>query len=251
MQAWSPAAANLLADKRLARHDDSELGRLERSYGPKLLPVSRLTRKMNEHLNLANRLNEVVVGNLTCTETWGFYLFDPAFQSEPELRNKIGTIWLCSLLDTLEADIRFIPAISEEAAKKGYESLVVNCAQLQKFCTLVGELMDQYSREEQIFLVDLRSQWVHGYFANRHRPLVQVKFAASGVIVSQKLPWEVYSEVIRMVGGDRPLDKTLSPLIARALNRKLRYWVAVEGLQRHREELYRIIREGEVFQITI
>lgn len=41
---------------------------------------------MNQHLSLANRLHEVVIGNLTCVNTWGVYLFDADFDGEPELR---------------------------------------------------------------------------------------------------------------------------------------------------------------------
>lgn len=209
---------------------------------------------MDPHLNLANRLYEVVVANLTALETWGFYLTSPEFDKEPELRNKLGVIWVCSLLDTLEAESRFLPEAAKEAQAKGFRSLVHNAQQLQNFCVVVGEVLDQFTREEQIFLVDLRNQWVHTYFANLHRDQITVKYAAKGKVITEKLTWRQYFEAMDALWEKAKasgLDNVLTPLVARALDKKLRYWPVMSILQRDRDKLYKALREGQKIAIRI
>lgn len=209
---------------------------------------------MDPHLNLANRLYEVIVANLTTLETWGSYLTSPEFDKEPELRNKIGVIWVCSLLDTLEAESRFLPEVAKEAQARDFISLVHNAQQLQKFCVIVGEVLDVFTRGEQIFLVDLRNQWVHTYFANRHRGLIAVKYAARGKVISEKLTERQYFEAMDELWEKAKvssLDNVLTPLIARALDKKLRYWQVMGILQRDREALYKALREDQKITFRI
>jgi|SRR5690554_1581864 len=206
---------------------------------------------MDQHLNLANRLHEVVIGNLTCVNTWGVYLLDADFDGEPELRNKVGVIWFCALLDTLEAESRFIPDAIREAEKNGWDSLVHNGKQLQQLCKLTSELLNVFTRDEQIFLVDLRNQWTHGYLANRHRDRVVVKYAENGAIKSEQIPHSEYIEITRVFFEKGKLDATLKPIVDRALDKKHRYWTAVGVLKKFEKEMYRILREGETFNITV
>lgn len=205
---------------------------------------------MDKHLNLANRLYEVIVGNLTCINTWGIYLFDDDFEKEPELRNKVGTIWFCALMDTLEAESRFIPQAIKEAEENGYDSLVHNGRQLQNLCKLTSELLDQFTREEQIFLLDLRNQWTHGYLANRHQEQVTIKFSQNGKIRSELIPHNEYADITRSFFEKGSLDETLQPILSRAFDKRHRYWEGVSVLQKLEKEMYRILRDGELFNIT-
>lgn len=207
---------------------------------------------MSDFTKLANRLFEVVMANLSLMQTWGFYLTNAEFDNEPELRNKIGTIWICSLLDTLEAESRFLPEVASEAKQKGYEALVHNAAQLQRFCALIGEVLNLFSREEQLFLQDLRNQWVHSYLANRHRPSVMVKYARKGTITSEKLTDDDYHSTIRpLYQANASLDETLQPMIARALNKNLRYWTALAVMQRDKDVLYQVLLAGHRISIKV
>lgn len=207
---------------------------------------------MDPFLSLANRVFEVVMSNQTCINTWGVYLFDADFDKEQELRNKLGTIWLCSLLDTLEAQYRFLPEIAREAKTNGWSSLEQACQQLEKFCVVVGEVLEMYSREEQIFLVNLRNQFVHSYLAGRHREAIPVKYCSGGKLVSETIPSDEYHAIAnRFFFGSLPLDPLLSSLLSRALNRNLRYWQAVGVFQQSADTLYKVIREGKNFTVTI
>ena len=107
---------------------------------------------MDSFLALASRAYEVVVTHVTCMNNWGFYLFNSEFDNEPELRNKIGTIWLCSLLDTLEAQHRFLPEIEKEALANGWPIFAYNARRLTGIGAVTSELLGILSREEQIFL---------------------------------------------------------------------------------------------------
>lgn len=52
------------------------------------------------------------------------------------------TIWICALLDTLEAEIRFLPEAIKEAELEGWSSLVYNGQQLQKLCKYTSDLLE-------------------------------------------------------------------------------------------------------------
>lgn len=207
---------------------------------------------MNDHLRLVNRLMEVVISNLSAIEAWGFYLTSDEFIKEQELRNRLGLIWVCSLFDSLEAEAKFLPAIAREGKEKGFPDIEHNAIQLSNFCILVGEVLGLYSKNEQLFLVDLRNQWVHTYLTNRHREIVSVKFYEAGKIRQEKMSWEDYHAAIRpFFENGKSLDETLAPLIARALNVNLRYWHAVGAFQKNKMEIYAAMRAGKHIQILV
>ncbi len=206
---------------------------------------------MNKHKSLANRLYEVICGNLTCINAWGVYLFNSDFDAEPELRNKVGVIWLCSLFDTLEAERKFIPEIIKEAKSEGWESLVHNGYQLQILCKLSSELLNLFTREEQIFLIDLRNQWTHGYLRNRHNDYVSVKYIQNGDIKYVNLSHTEFAEINRFFYEKKNLDDTLKSLILRVIDKKHRYWTAVNFLKNHEKEMYRMLLDGETFNIIL
>lgn len=207
---------------------------------------------MDDHLKLVNRLIEIVISNLSAIEAWGFYLVNDEFKKEQELRNRLGLVWVCSLFDSLEAESRFLPEIAREAREKGFDDIVHNAGQLSHFCVLVGEVLNQYSKNEQLFLVDLRNQWVHSYLANRHRDHVSVKFCEAGKIRQERMTWDDYHAAIRpFFENGKSLDETLSPLIARALNMNLRYWHVIGIFQETRMEIYAALRARQLIQIGV
>jgi hypothetical protein len=203
---------------------------------------------MDKNLNLANRLYEVVLGNLTCADTWSYYLFHKDFDRHPELRNKVGTIWVCSLFDTLDASQHYIPAIKNEANELGLHSIAYNCDQMQKFCAATAELLDKFTKAEQVFLVDVRNQSVHGYLNGRHQRQVSIKYLDRGNFIKEKLKHSDYADLIRPF-YEFGEESVLSILLRRVLDRSLLYWRLTEGLRRQGDNLYRGIREGERFQI--
>lgn len=155
------------------------------------------------------------------------------------------------MLDTLEAQYRFLPEVAKEAEEKKFKSLVHNSQELQKLCSLAGDLLGLYTREEQLFLINLRNQFVHSYFANRHRDIVNVKYALEGKIVVEHIPRSEYHAIIRLFMTKDTIDNTLQPLISRALNPALRYWTAMGDLQTRKEDLYNCLHSGKTIEIRV
>lgn len=124
--------------------------------------------------------------------------------------------------------------------------------QLQNFCVLIGELLDLFTREEQIYLLDLRNQMVHSYFANRHREHVVVKYAVRGKLQTEKLSDSDYHAIVRSFHETgKSVDAVLAPMIARALDQKLRYWTAIGAMQKERDAIYKVLIEGKTFEIKV
>lgn len=204
--------------------------------------------------SLANRTYEVVLSNLTCTENWGYFLFDDKFKHEYQLRSRIGVIWLCSLLDTMEAQQRFLPEIKREAMEDGLESIAHSTRELQKFCFIVGELLSEYSREEQIYLQDHRNTLVHSYLASRHRTFITVKHYSNSQLNSERLPWDAYHQIIRSFLETTPHWETdIYELLARVLsdNHSHRYWQVLANLQARRNDIYYMLCEGKLFTLVV
>jgi len=204
---------------------------------------------MSPFLNLANRLYEVIVSNINCLNNWGIYLFNPDFDNEPELRNKIGTIWLCSQLDTYEAHHRHIPEVVQEAKKNNWPSLIHNAKQIRHFCYAAGEVLNKFSREEQIFLVDFRNQLVHSYLRGRHSQAIKVKYYSNGQLMTESLSWKEYSDITKQFYEKAPLDEVLAQIIKKALDPNLHYWQLVNYFDKNKETLYKLMREGKTFSV--
>jgi hypothetical protein len=208
---------------------------------------------MDPFLNLANRLYEIVLSNINCLKNWGFYMLSAEFDDELELRNKIGTIWICSLLDTLEAERRFLPDVEKEAKHLNFGTLVEATHELAKFGMVTGEVLELFSREEQIYLQDFRNQLVHSYLASRHRSHITVKYFTQGVLHSEKLSDKDYQSLIRTFyePANNP-DELLYAMLSRILDRTKphRYWAAVELLERKSQDLYKALLERTPFHLT-
>lgn len=75
------------------------------------------------HKELANHVYALISQNVVPVNNWGVYLFDSSFDGEQELRNKIGTVWLGSLYDTIEQQARLVPVLRERARALGLDHL--------------------------------------------------------------------------------------------------------------------------------
>lgn len=109
-----------------------------------------------EQKNLANKVLSLVLTGYNLAENWGFYMLDKEFADEPELRTKIGAIWLGALFDCLEADARGeISRIKAEAEAGGYQNMVVFCQRASEFNQVVADVLGMYSKQEQLAIQDL------------------------------------------------------------------------------------------------
>jgi hypothetical protein len=209
---------------------------------------------MSPFQSLVNRTFEILLSNTTCLENWSFVLFSPDFDKEYQLRTRVGVVWLCSLLDTMEAQQRFLPEIEAEASASGFPTIVHAVTEMRKFCSLVGEVLDTYTREEHIYLQDYRNTLVHSYLSNRHRSTVSTKHYKNGKVVSEILPWDEYHEIIRsFIVGSPHWEKAIYDMLSRVISHESphRYWVVAGNIRARRDEIYRMLCGQKPFTFIV
>ncbi|WP_111638434.1 hypothetical protein [Marinomonas shanghaiensis] len=207
---------------------------------------------MGDKQKLINKIYEVVNGNYMCIRNWGVYLVNDDFKGEPELRNKIGVIWFCSLFDTAMADAWDLPKYIKEAESNGWTKLAENTKNIMNLCKLSTELFEKLTREEQIFLTDMRNQLVHGAFNNRHEDRVSIKYFISGKLKSEKISKEDYALIVSSFYQKGNLDVTLKEILDRILkDRKDRYWKMIGLLVDGRSIIYDSLVNDKTIRITV
>ena len=146
---------------------------------------------------LRNGLFALFSDNATCISTWGIYFFDKKFDDEPELRNKLGIIWLASLFDSLEGESRVLEKYLAAATELNQPVLVALCTKAREFMDTIRDVLCLYSREEQLFVRDLRDQWVHSWLARRHNESFDIKFYDGTRVVTERVSRDSYYAAIR------------------------------------------------------
>ena len=197
--------------------------------------------------DLINAIFCLFSDNLTCTRNWSRCLFDSKFNDEPELRNKIGTIWFVSLLDSLEGEKRSLDSYKSEAVSRGLTHLIPVCEQAQQFFRIIESVLSLFSREEQIFLRDIRDQAVHSWLARRHTQEFQIQYFNGTEIVREKIRQEDFNRIVQPFYMSGPLDTTLAMLIKRFLDLKLKYWLVMEEIHSSLHLLQEAMVNGCVF----
>lgn len=194
---------------------------------------------------LRNGLFALFSDNATCISTWGIYFLDEKFDDEPELRNKLGIIWLASLFDSLEGESRVLEKYRAAATELNQPVLVALCTKAREFMDTVREVLCLYSREEQLFVRDLRDQWVHSWLARRHNESFDIKFYDGTRVVKENVTRDSYYAAIRpLFENPDGIDSTIKPLLERATKGQLRYWNAIDLLKKQMPLLHQAIMEG-------
>jgi hypothetical protein len=184
------------------------------------------------NIDLVTGLFTLFSDNLGIVRNWGFYLFSSEFDDEPALRNRIGVVWLTSLLDSLEGELRSLETYRRMANERGLPHLLEVCDQASLFMDCVKDISRRYSREEQIFLADMRDQLVHSWLARRHSPQFHIKYFDGDVIVKERLTPSEHADIVPPFYFADVLDVTLSALLERFRDLRLRYWHVIDELAR-------------------
>ncbi|MGP1666366.1 MAG: hypothetical protein ACTS5I_10765, partial [Rhodanobacter sp.] len=85
------------------------------------------------NVDLVVGLFSLFADNLGSVRNWGFYLFSSEFDDELALRNRIGVIWLTSLLDSLEGELRSLENYRQMAIDRKLPHLLEVCDQASLF----------------------------------------------------------------------------------------------------------------------
>lgn len=158
-------------------------------------------------------------------------MFDEDFRYEPELRTKIGAIWLGALYDCLDAEIRgYIDSLEAEATANGYKNMAIFCQRAREFNEIVTEVLAMYSKEEQLAIQDLRDQLVHSWLHKKFRDSFSVKYVKGNKLLSEVISRDAYFDLIRPLAEKGP-DDEMKPILKQFLNKDLRYWKAIALFQ--------------------
>ena len=150
-------------------------------------------------IQLINRLFALFKDNVACLEAWGIYLFSDEFDREPELRWRIGAIWLASLLDSIEGADRTIDQCEDAAVSLGLPHFPFYCEQARIFVGTIEQLLALYSREEQIFLRAMRDRLVHSWLSAPNNDVITAKWfdGEEKKLVCEPLSWDEYHGIVR------------------------------------------------------
>lgn len=147
---------------------------------------------------VANHLLGFYADLRTCFNNWGFYLFDPSFDGEPELRNKINAVWVCSLFDVIDGRKRILTDLERHATYYGNKFHLDCCKFVKEVCEAVEDVLSLYTKDEQIFLNDFRDQLVHSWRWRVHEDVIsKVAWFESGEIKREKMSHADYHAIVR------------------------------------------------------
>lgn len=203
-------------------------------------------------MQIANRLYEGVLGALTPYNAWGFYLHNPEFTGEVELKNKLFVIWVCTLLDTVEASQRHLPTAIEDAKKHNLHVLADNGTQILNFCKLAADFLSQFPKYLQISMTDMRRQWVHGYYSSRHEEKVQIKFVDAGKLCVERISSsEADAMLTKFANLEGEFDEKLTAIREGAFSVPHPYWSAIQFFSDNHLEIYHMLMADEPFRMRI
>jgi len=176
-----------------------------------------------DNLALSNRICTTLSGAATLAENWGFYLFNFAFDFETELRNRISSIWISSLLDNLDSGKQSIEECLVVVKKRNFFRAEEFLNLAEELNQAIGELLQNFNREEQYFIQDFRNQLVHGHLRGMTENIKKWKYFNGQEIISEKLTPRQFGDLTRQfyVLG---VDAGFSPIRQRFINKDQRYW---------------------------
>jgi len=199
-------------------------------------------------LKLINRVYGLFQDNLSCVEAWGFYLFSEELDNEQELRNRLGTIWLASLFDSVNAQTNLIAKYSEQASELNLIHIPRYCNQASVFIDSVKGILQKYTVAEQLFIQSLRNQWVHSHLSGRHEDSIRVKYVENDSLINKNLPHDEYHEIMRPLFEQGNLDVTLKEFVTRFTDQTDDYWVILNEIQESHRIMYQAMLKGSEFQ---
>lgn len=166
------------------------------------------------HKDAANRVYNFYAAQHTNLGNWGRVLFTNDFDNEPELRNRIASIYFSALYDTLEANIRINDTLLKSCKQTEKVKLIYYCEKIKEMCDRIMNLLSKYSIEEQLFIYNFRCQIVHAWQFNPFQKEVSVKYVKDNTLITKKIPFDTYHSLIRVYFNEGDIDDTLFRLLS-------------------------------------
>ena len=199
------------------------------------------------HKESANRVYNFYGAQHINLQNWGRVLFTNEFNDEPELRNRIASIYFSALYDTLEAQIRIYDILIKSCEAIGKGKLIYYCKKIEEMCDYIKLFLEKYTVEEQLFIYNFRCQLVHAWQFNPFQDEVAVKYVKDERLINEKMPFDKYHSLIRPYLEEGDFDAVLSKLLSPIWGKKEPFIVGILNLTMvpgNMEILHREIFEG-------
>lgn len=159
-----------------------------------------------EQIKVITKILSVFSDGVNVYKNWGFYLFDKHFDKEQELRNRIGIIIIASLFDVLDIESK-IPSYQVELQELNLIHLNRYCLQVIEYIETIKEFLSEYSKEEQILIINLRNQYVHSFLSGRHsKTTMKIKYVENGKFREENILIDDYHLIIESFLAHNNLD---------------------------------------------
>ncbi|WP_299735755.1 hypothetical protein [uncultured Endozoicomonas sp.] len=194
-----------------------------------------------------NRVISLFTDVKISTEAWGFYLFDQEFEKEQELRNRLGLIWISSLFDLIATETTAIAKHRKDAVDLGLKHIDEYCNQAEHLIELLKDIIEKFSVTEQLFILNLRNQYVHSYLVGRHNDSITIKFLENRKIVKRAMDHQEYHDMLLPLFEAGNLDETVQNIICRIDHQNDKFFKFLAELQQRNQELHSSINNGQQF----
>jgi hypothetical protein len=176
------------------------------------------------NLDLANRIVMTFVALGQVTGNWVPYLLDKNLDREIALRNKCLAIVVNGLTDACENYDTRLNGLKVYARKQSHDRALYYLSIVELYVQSAIDLLSVLSRDEMIFVIETRHQYVHGHLANMHSTTKSVKYVSERKIISTKISDEDYWAAYRTVRGGGDLEAPMNAIRAKIYDKATLFW---------------------------
>lgn len=174
-----------------------------------------------ELLDLANTIVLLFAAMSSPISAWAIPLYDPHFDNQPELRNKLFTLMMSGLIDTAWEYENRLTQLHTRAEKIGSPGAGFWLGALYCMIAQLVDVLEQLTASETAYIVDWRNQLVHGEWREMQKSRT-IYYAQNGRIERKRFENEEFLKFIETI----PVapDKAVEPLRERVLKYKTLFW---------------------------
>ncbi len=174
-------------------------------------------------LTLSNKIRSEIGAVTEVARLWAIPLIDPALDQQRFLREKLFVILISGLTDAARGPASRINELRQNAERLNSERALYYLAFLKVCLDATVDLLSLYSRDEMIFVSQLRNQWVHGQWPNIHSNRQRARYVRGRELVTEQVEATAYWAAFRSVNGADNND-ALMRLRRRLIDHKTIFW---------------------------
>lgn len=183
-----------------------------------------MAKEVAPYLELANRVHDLFGSVSGVLNSWILYLIDHEFDRQPELRNRIFVIFISGLADAaLNFDTR-VNTLRVDARKLNHDRALYYINILEQYLHGCCHALSCFSKDEMIYMSELRNQWVHGLSSRRFKERQDVRYVVDRKMIKEKIDHKLFWEAFRRVQKSKNVDEVIEDIRERYYKEKLLFW---------------------------